>query len=83
MPAQARRGVLIVRDEHTSNDALEQRFRVFGVQVHSAQRVASGCAMLRTTISPRSLRISTPPTSAPWRSCGPPVAGARPRASSR
>ena len=48
MPAQARRRVLIVRDEHTSNDALEQRFRVFGVQVHSAQGVASGCAMLRT-----------------------------------
>lgn len=48
MPAQARRRVLIVRDQHASNDALDQQLRVSGVQVHSAQGVASGCAMLRT-----------------------------------
>lgn len=48
MPAQARRRVLIVRDEHASNDALEKQLRVLGVQVHHAQGVASGCAMLRT-----------------------------------
>ena len=48
MPVQARRRVLIVRDEHASDDALDQQLRVPGVQVHSAQGVASGCAMLRT-----------------------------------
>ncbi len=48
MPAQARRRVLIVRDQHASNDALDQQLRVLGVQVHFAQGVASGCAMLRT-----------------------------------